>query len=305
MSRVARELERALDDPIYNAEYYARQEGGDSDRPSSGYEVYDRQSSNANIAAYLIWKWFDVRRTLDLGCASGFVVEALRELGFDASGSDVSQYAIDHYAEGARGHLRFGDLTERLPYSNGAFELVSALETFEHVPPDRVPHALREVRRITSGLVVATIPSFGPNANGPGGWFDGKVEPDRLEHYNSLGPDYGGPVAYDDLFRDARGEPIEGHLTIASFGWWTQHFEEAGFVRCAAIERAMHHDLARFGLTKYWNLYVFRLPDAPEPSAPARTPEQLAEVEQRFGIDHREADPEDLLAVREAIGSAG
>ena len=182
---------------------------------------------------------------------------------------------------------------------------MSALETFEHVPPDRVPHALSEVRRITSGLVVATIPSFGPNANGPGGWFDGKVEPDRLEHYNSLGRDYGGPVAYDDLFRDARGEPIEGHLTIASFGWWTQRFEEAGFVRCGGIERAMHHDLARFGLTKYWNLYVFRLPDTREPSGPVRSPEELDEVERRFGIDHREADPEDLLAVHEAIGSAG
>ena len=72
---------------------------------------------------------------------------------------------------------------------------------------------------MTTGYVIATIPSFGPNRNGPGGWFDVKVRPERLEHYRSFGDDYEGPVAYDDLYRDADGAPVEGHLTIASFAW--------------------------------------------------------------------------------------
>jgi 2-polyprenyl-3-methyl-5-hydroxy-6-metoxy-1,4-benzoquinol methylase len=41
---------------------------------------------------------------LDLGCGPGLLVEALRKRGVDASGVDISEYAIEHCAPGARGH---------------------------------------------------------------------------------------------------------------------------------------------------------------------------------------------------------
>jgi hypothetical protein len=148
---------------------------------------------------------------------------------------------------------------------------------------------------------VATIPSFGPNANGPGGWLDVKVLPDRLAHYKSLGPDYEGPVPLEDLNRDAAGNPLEGHLTIASFGWWTKRFEEAGLVRCGEIERRMHPDLARFGLTKYWNLYVLRTPETAVPPADLHSTDEVDEVEQRWRLQERDSDPADLLAVERAL----
>ena len=190
-------------------------------------------------------------------------------------GVDVSQYALDHAAFGARGHVRYGNLLHRLPFGRGAFEGVSLFETLEHLPPEVVPRALREVRRMTTKYVIATIPSFGPNPNGPGGWFDVKVRPERLDHYRSLGDEYDGPVAYDDLYRDDDGAPIEGHLTIASFAWWTRQFE-AGFVRDGAVERRIHPHLARLGLTKYWNLYVFGVavhpPRTTSSARPRRSP---------------------------------
>src|SRR5690606_35640777 len=101
---------------------------------------------------------------------------------------------------------------------------VSALETLEHLPPAAVPAALTELRRVTAGHLVATIPSFGPNPHGPGGWFQAKVRPDVLDDYVARGPDYDGPVPLADLAVDAHGRPLEGHLTIASFAWWTQRF---------------------------------------------------------------------------------
>jgi hypothetical protein len=130
--------------------------------------------------------------------------------------------------------------------------------------------------------VIATIPSFGPNANGPGGWFDLKVRPERLEYYQSLGDAYDGPIPFDDLYRDEHGDPIEGHLTIASFAWWTRQFEAAGFIRCARAEQLMHPILERRGLRGFWNLYVFRTPDAPEPDTDLRTAAEVADVEKRF-----------------------
>ena len=304
MEVAARELSRALDDETYDGSYFGADRNPYARMGLSGYERYDRDTSNANVAAYLLWRFFDARRSLDVGCATGFVVEALRELGLDAVGTDVSQYAIDHPALGARGHLRYGNLLGRLPFRDGTFDLVTALETLEHLPPQNIPQALAELRRVTKSWLVCTIPSFGPNHHGPGGWFDVKVRPERLEHYRELGPGYDGPVPYDDLFRDARGEPIEGHLTIASFAWWTRQFEAAGFLRCGLTERAMHPELARFGQTKYWNLYVLRTPSAPEPLAPARSEAELLEVERRFGLDGRTAAADDLAAVAEALGQA-
>jgi len=289
MARVARELNLALEDPVYGARYYGCGSKATAQGKVSGYATYDRVSSHANIAAYLLWRYFPLRRSLDVGCAVGFVVEALRELGVDAKGVDVSQYAIDHAADGARGHILRGDLSSGVRFADGHFDVVTALETLEHLQPEAVPQTLRELRRLTSGYAVCTIPSFGPNPAGPGGWFEGKVREDRLEHYKSLGAGYEGPVAYDDLFRDVDGQPVEGHLTIASFSWWTKRFEEAGFVRCVDVERRMLPQIDRFNLVPYWNLYVLRVPAGDEPPEVLRGDAEIADVERRFALDQEEA----------------
>jgi SAM-dependent methyltransferase len=292
------EADRALHDGWYGGNYF-----GDPTAPDGliGYDTYTRGSSNADVAAYLLWRFFDFRRSLDVGCAFGFVVEALRELGLDAQGCDVSQYAIDHALGAARGHLRYASLRHKLPYKRDTFDLVSALEVLEHLPPDAIPHALAELRRVTRRYVVATIPSFGPNPFGPSGWFDLKVQAEVLDRYRALGDGYTGPVPYDDLYRDSHGDPVEGHLTIASFDWWTARFAEAGFVRCGAVERRMHPQLARFGMTRYWNLYVFRTAGAPEPDA-QRSGAELEKVEVDWRLDRWTARTEDVERVKAACG---
>ena len=299
-----RKLRRALDDLVYGASYFG--EGRDpSDRAYlSGYERYDRQTSNANAAAYMVWQAFPAATALDVGCATGFVVEALRELGVAAEGVDISRYAITHAAAGARGHIRQGDLRSGLPFEDGTFDVVTALETLEHLSPPDVPAAIAEIARVTNRWVLCTIPSFGPNRNGPGGWYQVKVRDERVEHYEALGPDYEGPIPYVDLYRDAMGHPIEGHLTVASFGWWTARFAEAGLQRCDRAERALHPELARMGLTKYWNLYVFRRGDAPEPEAEFRTPAAVAGVLRRFGLADLVASAEDTEALTRAMAAS-
>jgi len=301
-ARIANELQRALPDGTYGGGYFG--EGRDpTDRMGlSGYERYDRYMSNADVAAYLVWRFLPGTETLDVGCAFGFVVEALRELAVDAQGVDVSYFAIDHASAGARGHVRQGSLLDRLPFGDGSFDVVSALETLEHLPPDAIPTALRELRRVTRGYLIATIPSFGPNANGPGGWYNGKVRDERLAHYQQLPDTYEGPIPFEDLARDAEGEPLEGHLTIASFGWWTKQFETAGLVRCAGIERRIHPHLARFGLTKYWCLYVFRVPDVDEADDDVRTAADIDALEETWGLNRRPNDPADFEAVAAALG---
>ena len=295
------ELGLALDD-VYGGRYFGEGRNPRDREDRSGYERYDRQTSNADVAAYLAWLAFPAATALDVGCATGFVVEALRELDIDASGIDVSAYAISHAAAGARGHVRQGDVRRGLPFASRSFDLVTTLETLEHLDPADVPAAVAEIARVSRQWVLCTIPSFGPNPNGPGGWYQVKVRDDRVAYYEGLGPSYEGPIPFGDLYRDADGLPIEGHLTMASFSWWTDRFADAGLVRCGTTERRLHPEMARMGLTKYWNLYVFRRPEAPEPDLSARTAAAAETVLSRFRLMDRVADPADLDTIARTIG---
>jgi SAM-dependent methyltransferase len=264
----------------YQGSYFGEGRDASGDRAGrSGYARYDRTASNADIAGWMLWRNFQVATSLDVGCATGFLVEVLREQGVDAQGCDVSEYAIDHASPGAAGHIRVGNLFAGLPWKDRSFELVTALEILEHLPPDRVQVALAELHRVCDGYLYATIPSFGRNDSGPDGHFEGKVLPHLVPHYQSLGPDFLGPVPYADLAVDAEGAPVEGHLSIASFRWWTDQFEAAGFVRCLEVERRLYADIAPGGLAPFWNIYVFKVDGAPpgavEPREPGRSLVQL------------------------------
>jgi SAM-dependent methyltransferase len=268
----------------YGGSYFGEGRDASGDRAGlSGYARYDRIASNADIAGWLLWRNFRLTTALDVGCATGFLVEVLRERGIDAEGCDVSQFAVDHASPGAVGHVRVANLFAGLPWPDQAFELVTALEILEHLPPDRVPLALAELHRVCGGYLYATIPSFGSNASGTDGHFEGKVRPERVDHYRRLGPTYVGPVPEEDLAVDAEGQLVEGHLTIASFGWWTQQFGHAGFTRCPDIERRLYADIEPAGLAPFWNLYVFRADTVTAARAEPRQPERsLAEL----GLSH-------------------
>jgi SAM-dependent methyltransferase len=280
-----RELQAALfPEESYDSRYYGAERDPHDRAGLSGYERYDRATSNADAAAYLVWRSFPTVTHLDVGCATGFVVEALREVQVDAWGSDISGWAVDHATTGALGRLRRGDLTRRLPYRSGLFDTVTALETLEHLPPEAIPHAMTELRRVCRGYLLATIPSFGPRDTGPDGWFESKI-PDELHvRYYGYGPSYEGPVPHEDLLCDVEGNPIEGHLTIASFSWWRSRFADAGFVRMPELERSLQADLDALGLDQAWNLYAFRVPEAPVPSIPLRPQAELEERAAAWGL---------------------
>ena len=273
----------------YGGSYFGEGRDSSGDRAGrSGYARYDRIASNADIAGWLVWRNFRVANALDVGCATGFLVEVLRERGIDAQGCDVSPYAIDHATPGAVGHVRVANLFAGLPWDRGAFELVTALEILEHLPPERVPDALTELRRVCGGFLYATIPSFGTNVSGPDGHVEGKVLPDRESHYRTLGPGYLGPVPYEDLATDADGQPVEGHLTIASFEWWTHRFEDAGFTRCPDVERRLYADIEPADLAPYWNIYVFATDTADLSAAEPLSPDlSLAELGLRHPLLER------------------
>ncbi|MEM9975066.1 MAG: bifunctional 2-polyprenyl-6-hydroxyphenol methylase/3-demethylubiquinol 3-O-methyltransferase UbiG [Pseudomonadota bacterium] len=100
--------------------------------------------------------WFDRQVTwpgkavLDLGCAGGFMAEALARKGAHVTGIDPAAQAI----EAARAHADQQDLTikydvgvgEALPYDNAAFDYVVCVDVLEHVAD--LTQVMREVARV-------------------------------------------------------------------------------------------------------------------------------------------------------------
>jgi hypothetical protein len=289
---------------MYDAAYY-RTDGVDRSDGRSGYPDYRRETSAADALAVMITTWLDVDAALDVGCAAGFFVEAMRDLGVAADGLDVSDAAFGLAAPSVRRHLEVADLRRGVPRPDRSVPLVTAFEALEHLRPEAVPAAVGELARVSSAFVVATIPSYGPNPSGPDGWFDGKVRPGRLDAYRSRPPADGGPVPHDDLARDAEGRLVEGHLTIASYDWWTRRFADHGLMRCLDLERRMHVDLARYGLREHRCLYVFRRPEVAEPVAPTRDAAGVEELERALGLLEHSAPPHHVGEALDELVAAG
>jgi 2-polyprenyl-6-hydroxyphenyl methylase/3-demethylubiquinone-9 3-methyltransferase len=96
---------------------------------------------------FIDWTGKDV---LDLGCAGGFLAEALDDRGARVTGIDPAAEAI----AAARAHAEAGGRTirydvglgEALPYADAAFDAVACVDVLEHVSD--LGQVLREVARV-------------------------------------------------------------------------------------------------------------------------------------------------------------
>lgn len=94
-------------------------------------------------------EWRDAR-VLDLGCAGGFLSEALARRGARVTGLDPAERAI----EAARTHAAAAGLGiryeigsgEEMPFADGAFDAVACVDVLEHVRD--LDAVLGEVRRV-------------------------------------------------------------------------------------------------------------------------------------------------------------
>ena len=85
------------------------------------------------------------RRLLDVGCATGFFLEAARTRGWDVRGLEASEYASDY----ARRELHLEVLTASIvspPEGLPQFDVVTLWDTIEHL--DRPDLALTNIRRL-------------------------------------------------------------------------------------------------------------------------------------------------------------
>jgi SAM-dependent methyltransferase len=98
-------------------------------------------------------------RVLDVGCGTGGTMERLRALGGEPVGLDVEPLALAFCR--ARGHSRLllGSATA-LPFTDGAFDAVVALDVLEHIDDDAA--AAREIGRVLApgGALYISVPAY-------------------------------------------------------------------------------------------------------------------------------------------------
>jgi SAM-dependent methyltransferase len=97
-------------------------------------------------------------RVLDAGCGEGIVAGWVAEAipGVELRGVDARADAVEEFRRRNPGlRADVGDLYS-LPFADGEFDIVLAVEVLEHF--DRPAVALRELVRVSSGSLVLTVP---------------------------------------------------------------------------------------------------------------------------------------------------
>lgn len=97
-------------------------------------------------------------RLLDFGCGTGGTLERLRPFG-QAVGLDLEPLALSFCRErGQRDLVQASGAA--LPFRDGAFDIVVALDVLEHIPDDAA--AAREIGRVLApgGYALVTVPAY-------------------------------------------------------------------------------------------------------------------------------------------------
>jgi hypothetical protein len=118
----------------------------------SAYENYSWMPERTIREASSITRAMDFDNVLDYGCAKGFMVYAMRLLGKEAYGVDISDYAVKNCHPEVKDYLSIINSTEQI---KGGWDLIIAKDVLEHIPKEQLPEVLKHFRARTKQLLVA------------------------------------------------------------------------------------------------------------------------------------------------------
>jgi SAM-dependent methyltransferase len=118
----------------------------------SGYENYQWMPERTIREATSIIEKINFNSVLDFGCAKGFMVYAMSLLGKNASGVDISEYAISAAMPQVKDKVKLINTADDIP---GYYDLLMAKDVLEHVPYDVLPKMLQTFRNKCTNILVA------------------------------------------------------------------------------------------------------------------------------------------------------
>ena len=142
-------------------------------------------------------------KILDVGCGRGQFVTYLRDIGIEAWGFDYSSWAIENlYPRCEKGWIRSHDATQIWPYGDKVFDLVIALDLFEHIYLEDIDKVINEMYRVTKKYIFLQIATIG-GGSGSGLHNDGYV----LKRGDNI------PI-------ELEGMAVAGHVTVQDRQFW-------------------------------------------------------------------------------------
>jgi glycosyltransferase involved in cell wall biosynthesis len=93
--------------------------------------------------------------SLDVGCALGMLVEALRARGVDARGIDISKWAIEQVPPALQPFCRVGSITDEI---EGHYDLITCIEVLEHLPPSLAEQCVGNLCRHADAVLFSSTP---------------------------------------------------------------------------------------------------------------------------------------------------
>lgn len=157
----------------------------------SGYQNYSWMPTRSFSEAIAICNNIDFEDVIDYGCAKGFLVKALRLLGKNAIGLDISKYAIERALPEVKKHVfHIPEHCDILKYKT---DLLLGKDILEHVPEEEIIDLLRIFHKICSRAFFVI------------------------------------PLGDNDRFRIREYEIDKTHVTKKDEEWWIGQFCKAGF----------------------------------------------------------------------------
>jgi SAM-dependent methyltransferase len=186
----------------------------------------------------------DGKRILDLGCGKGRFAARLTELGADVVGVDLSAAMLAK----ATGLARARASARRLPFADGSFDAVVAIEVLEHVGD--VNPVLAEIRRVLRpGGTLAILDKNASALDARRPWLPALVIK-RLDEWRGrwMYP-VGGPVRERWFWPERLRKVLNQHLSAAQYSFLIRP-EEASWAVFRLIPRA-----------RLWTLWSARVPE--------------------------------------------
>lgn len=140
-------LETPFDGTFYDADYF--ENGQESGKGwLQNYRWMPRRSFREafGIADYV--GLTDDDYVLDVGCAKGFIVRALRELEYKADGCDISDYALSFAPEGC------WNCTDWTSHYNFGYTHIVIKDMLEHLTMEQLNNLLQTLKNISDKLLV-------------------------------------------------------------------------------------------------------------------------------------------------------
>lgn len=111
-----------------------------------GY-IYDGRWKTVSNKIVHKFKLNSKSKLLDIGCAKGFLVSDLLDLGIDAFGIDISEYALRKSLPNSLGRLHLGNATS-LPFPNNTFDAVISINTIHNLNQSDCIKSIKEINRV-------------------------------------------------------------------------------------------------------------------------------------------------------------